>query len=307
MKHGMRSTVRSGLLGSMMLLIALFSQAQEIHVSGGFLKDSIQIGESVDYYLVANYPQHLTVLFPDSVFEFTPFEYSKKTFFPTLTQQGISYDSVLYTLSTFEVDKIQYLSLPVFVTSARDCTAYEPIRDSVFLIELVKTPPPDSIAAQNLPLKTNTLYEKVFTQFNYIILMIIVVILVISTIFVWVVFGKKIATYFKLKRLQKNHVKFMNTFVQYANQLGAEFSREKTEATVSLWKKYLEQLEQRPYTKLTTRETIRLDANEQLGAILQAIDRIIYGNQTAVHEPLKQLQHVAEERFQKKLEQIKHG
>jgi len=288
-------------------VVTLTSQGQEIKVSGGFLKDSIQIGEPLEYYLTARYPQSLTVLFPDSTFSFIPFEFNSKKFFPTQTIQGISYDSVLYVISTFEVDKVQYLNLPIFVTSAKDCTAYTPSPDSVYLAELIKNPPPDTVSVQNLPLKTNTLYEKVFSQFNYVILIILGGVLLITVIVVWVVFGKKIRTYFKVRKLQKNHLRFLNTFTGHVQQLASDFSQERAEISVSLWKKYLEQLEQKPYTKLTTRETMQLELNEQLGQDLQMIDRAIYGNQTAVLEPLQKLQQFAEERFHKKLEEVKHG
>lgn len=295
-------------LGVLFVTVITFtSQGQEIKVSGGFLKDSVQIGEPLEYYLTARYPQSLTVLFPDSTFSFTPFEFNSKKFFPTQTIQGISYDSVLYVISTFEVDKVQYLNLPIFVTSAKDCTAYTSTPDSVYLAELIKNPPPDTVSVQNLPLKTNTLYEKVFSQFNYVILIILGGVLLITVIVVWVVFGKKIRTYFKVRKLQKNHLRFLNTFTGYVQQLSSDFSRERAEISVSLWKKYLEQLEQKPYTKLTTRETMRLEPNEQLGHDLQMIDRAIYGNQTAVLEPLQKLQQFAEERFHKKLEEVKHG
>lgn len=281
--------------------------AQEIKVAGGFLKDSVRVGESVGYYLSAAYPQKLTVLFPDSTFTFLPFEFGKKELSPTHTENGISHDSVVYYLSTFEIDKIQYLSLPVFVTAARDCTAYTPLRDSIFLAEMVLTPPSDSTQAQNLPLKTSTTYQQVFSQFNYIMLVAAVGLFIIFSVVIWIVFGKRIAKYFKLKKLQKSHLKFLQTYSEHFQQLNTIFSAEKTEAVMSLWKKYLEQLEQKPYTKLTTRETLQMEPNETLGINLKIIDRAIYGNQTSVHEPLMELRKFAEERFIKKLEEVKHG
>ena len=292
------------------IVLYLFYQAignaQEIKVSGGFLKDSVQIGEPVAYYLSAAYPQSLTILFPDSVFSFVPFEFTKKRFYPTVTTSGTSRDSVIYYLSTFEIEKVQYLSLPVFITTARDCTAYTPMPDSVYLIELV-TSPPDSVSAQDLPLKTNTLYERVFSEFNYAIIIIVVGSLLVTGVIVWVAFGKRILKHFRLKKLKKSHLKFLQAFSNQFQQVSTLFSPEKTEAAISLWKKYLEQLEQRPYTKLTTRETIHMLPNEKLGTSLQVIDCAIYGNQTSVHEPLEELKKFADERFLKKLEEVKNG
>jgi ABC-type multidrug transport system fused ATPase/permease subunit len=306
-----RRTLRGFMLCFCIITCCFFAhiavQAQEIKVSGGFLKDSIQIGEPVGYYLTAAYPQALTVLFPDSTYSFVPFEFERKKISPTYTAGGISRDSVVYFLSTFEIDKVQYLSLPVFVTSARDCTVYTPIADSIYLVELVTTLPPDSVSAQNLSLKTNTLYEKVISQFNFIILIISIVVLLVTAVIIWIVFGKRIRKYFKLKKLQKSHSKFIQAFTDQFQQLSTIFSSEKAETAISLWKKYLEQLEKRPYTKLTTRETIEMEPNEKLAINLKMIDRAIYGNQTSVNEPLEVLKNFAEERFQIKLEEVKNG
>lgn len=279
--------------------------AQEIKVNGGFLKDSAQIGQPIGYYLSATYPQALNVLFPDSVFAFTPFEYQRKKLFPTTTVNGISRDSVIYYLSTFEIQKTQSLSLPIFVTTARDCTAYTAPADSLRLIELVASVP-DSVAAPQLPLKTNTLYEKVFSEINYMIAIIVFGSLLIISILIWIFFGKRIAKYFKLKKLKKAHDSFLQLFTDNLQQLNTMFSSEKTEATISMWKKYLEQLERKPYTKLTTQETLKMVSDENLGVSLREIDGAIYGHQTSVAESLKELKRFADERFQKKFDEVKH-
>src|SRR5688572_16471138 len=164
-------------VGSIVLLNCLIQvgvSAQEISVTSGFVKDSVALGEPITYYLTARYPESVMALFPDSTFKFSPFEFGDKQFFPTKTTGGISYDSAVYQLSTFEIDKTQYLSLPVYVTSARDCTAFKSVRDSVFLIEQIKIPATDTVALKKLTLKSNTLYERVRTQFNTFILLIVI-------------------------------------------------------------------------------------------------------------------------------------
>lgn len=295
-------------VGSIILLcfISWAGYAQEIKVTSGFVKDSVAIGEPVSYYLTARYPESVMALFPDSTFKFSPFEFGSKKFFQTKTTEGISFDSTVYTLSTFEIDKTQYLSLPVYVTTARDCTAFESARDSVFLIEQIKIPVSDTLAIKNLTLKSNTLYERVLTQFNTFILMIVLAALIVIAIIVWVFYGRKIIRYFKIKKLEKKHQQFAQVFASQVADISQSFSREKTEYALSTWKKYLEQLERKPYTKLTTREVIKLDADRVLGESLSVIDQAIYGHQTAVVEPLASLKSIAEQRFNKKLEQIRH-
>jgi hypothetical protein len=69
----------------------------------------------------------------------------------------------------------------------------------------------------------------------------------------------------------------------------------------------MEQLESRPYTKLTSRETTQMENNEVLGKNLHSIDGAIYGHSTTVLEPLEDLRRYADQRFAKKLEEVKHG
>lgn len=295
--------------GSIIFLIYLIqfsASAQEIKVTSGFVKDSVAIGEPIYYYLTARYPESVMALFPDSTFKFTPFEFGDKRFFPTQTTKGISVDSAVYTLSTFEIDRIQYLSLPVYVTTARDCTVFESTRDSVFLIEQIKIPVGDTVSIKNLPLKSNTLYERVFTQFNTFILMLVAGVLLTAAILGWLFFGKKIIRYFRIKRLEKKYLQFLQVFSKQAEDVEQSFSREKTESALSTWKKYLEQLERKPYTKLTTREVIKMDGDSSLGNSLTMIDHAIYGNQIAVTEPLKTLKTIAEQRFSNRINQIRH-
>lgn len=298
--------LRLGCIGVLGCLLQFNCFAQEINVTSGFVKDSIQIGEPISYYLTARYPESVMALFPDSTYSFNPFEYEGKEFFATKTTNGISYDSAVYTLSTFEIDLIQYLSLPVFVTTARDCTMFESARDSIRLIEQIKIPASDTTALNQLTLKSNTVYERVFTQFNTTILLIVISVLVIGAIAAWIFFGKKIIRHFKIRKLQKTYQKFTNDFIAQLQAMDVTFSREKTERAVSTWKKYLEQLERKPYTKLTTREVAKLEGHTRMSESLKQIDHAIYGNQTSVTEPLESLKQIAEERFIKRIEQLKH-
>lgn len=296
-----------GLAVVLLIFIQFSAFAQEIKVTSGFVKDSVAIGEPVSYYLTARYPERVMALFPDSTFKFTPFEFNSKQFFPTKTVNGISYDSAVYTLSTFEIDPTQYLSLPVYVTTARDCTAFESTRDSIFLIEEIKIPAGDTLAIKNLELKSNTLYERVRMQFNTFVLMIVLGVLLVVAIIVWIIFGKKIIRHFKIQRLEKQFKKFIAAFSEQIEDATKTFSREKTERALSTWKKYQEQLERKPYTKLTTREIVRLDQDKSLAESLSAVDRSIYGNQPVAVEPLQNLKVIAEQRFAKKIEQLRHG
>lgn len=293
----------SGLIFSMLTSSLL---AQEVKVQAGFFADSAGVGEQTKFYLTARYPSKITVLFPDSTFNFTPFEFNSKQYFATKTTEGISYDSVIYSLSTFEIEKIQTLSLPVYAVGKMDSVAFNSNRDTLLLAELVG-PIPDSISAERLPLKLNTSYKDVSFLFNYPILVIILIVLVVAALVTFFVFGKKIRKYLRIKRLTKDHTKFLQLYGQHLDEAKKSFTTSIAESTMATWKKYMEQLEVRPYTKLTTREILLVEKNDSLGHDLHAIDRAIYGHAASVVTPLENLREYAVAKFLKKLEEVKHG
>lgn len=291
---------------TLLVIASATSVAQDVKVRSGFFADSLAIGDKTGYYLTARYPSQLNILFPDSTFNFAPFEYQRKVYFPTQTTNGTSYDSVVYFLSTFEIDKLQSLSLPVYQINPMDCTVFVSNRDTIRLSEYVRNLP-DSITAQNLPLKVNTAYQNVSQLFNYPILLIVLGVLLFLSILGWLIFGKRIRTYYRLKSMQKLHEKFIAAYSDQVEKIRQSFSSPNTETALLQWKRYMEQLESRPYTKLTSRETSRLENNDVLGKNLHTIDGAIYGHSTNVMGPLEQLKDFAQQRFTKKIEEVKHG
>ena len=287
-------------------LFPSFLFAQEVEVRGGFLSDSLKIGEQTAFYLTARYPSNLNILFPDSTYSFEPFEYQRKKYFLTKTANGISADSTIYFLTTFEVGRVQRLSLPVYVVHAGDSTLIRTQPDSVLVTQLV-VQVPDSLTADKLPLKMNTAYQKVYYNLNFWLIVIIFGGLVALAVIAWLLFGKKIKRYFKVRKLQKNHALFSDRYNSFLSQLQSTFSRLTTESALVDWKKYMEQLESRPYTKLTTRETLRLINEPALTEPLNRIDQAIYGHDTTVMESLKNLKMFADQQFKRKMKEVQHG
>lgn len=295
--------------GKIILLCILLPQlsfGQEVKIQGGFLSDSLKIGDQTAFYLSARYPSNLTVLFPDSTHSFTPFEYQNKEYFLTETTGGISADSAVYYLTTFEVDRVQYLDLPVYVVQQSDCTVVRSPADSVLITQFVAQVP-DTVAAEQLPLRMNTTYQKVFYNFNVWLVVIVVAVLLVLLLAGWLLFGKRITRYFLMKRMQKKHVYFLNTYNNFLAQIRTAFSSPATESALVTWKKYMEQLEARPYTKLTTRETVKLIREPALTEHLSRIDKAIYGHNTSVVESLENLKNFADRQFQKKIKEVQHG
>lgn len=292
-------------LAMMLVSASTFAQKTAI-VNGRFRADSISIGLEVPYSLTARYPRNQQVLFPDSTFSFAPFEFSRKKIFPTKTDGFLSYDSAVYYLNTFEIDSIQRLALPVFIVQNRDCVAVVASPDSVAL-QFRVAHVPDSVSAEKLPLKTNTLYQKVRWLLNYPVMLIIIGIIVVVLIVCWIFFGKRIRRYFELRRLNRQYLEFTNRFTSVVGKLNSGFSNPAAEEAIVIWKKYLETLEKFPFTKFTSKEIRSVFNDRELDQALHAIDRSIYGGYTFTPESFQYLQTHSQMRFKKKEAEVKNG
>ncbi len=292
---------------SLFLISSSLAMAQEVNVRGRFLADSIKIGEQVPYSLTVRYPSSLNLVFPDSTFSFVPFEIQKKKFFPTQSKNNISFDSTVYFLTTFEIDSVQVLSLPIFSIQAKDCTAFYASPDTIFFKQLVKVVP-DSVAAQELPLKTNTAYQNVKWLLNYWVFIIVIGVLLVFVVTVWIVFGKRIKKYFMLRRLQRKHDSFLQKFSKSTEQLRSGFTVKQAENVLVVWKDYMEDLLAQPFTTATSKEILQREKDETLGRALQSVDRMIYkGNDSYSEEAIASLNQYAQQRFMNKVEEINHG
>lgn len=288
------------------LVSGSFSGSAQIRVTGGFIGDSVKIGQEVGFFVAARYPSDQVILLPDSTAKFFPFEFVRKRYFETQTEEGISRDSVIYYVSTYEIDKYQGLSLPVFLLNAQDCTAYQTNADSIMLAE-VAAKAPDSVNINDLPLRESIAYHEVKYQINWLIVTVASAAVLFVTLAVWVLFGKRISRHFKIRRLTRMHNQFMLAYSRTIEEVNNAFSQQRTEHALASWKRYMENLESRPYTKLTTAETIRLYHDESLGQNLRKVDRAIYGHDTSVTSALQELKTVADRHFAQKIQEVKSG
>lgn len=276
--------------------------AQEIKPVAGFQQDSVKIGMSIPYTLSVKYPISMDVVFPDSLHDYSPFEYDSRTYYTTKSDSIYSYDSVVYYLSTFEIDSIQYLSLPILLRNKRDSSRIFPDKDSVILIHLIEQLP-DSIQ-----MIENIAYLNTPTQFNYPYYIIALIILGIVALTVLLVFGKVIRRKFLLKRMNRQYQKFITQYDKLIFKLQSDSSIKAKEDLVIFWKKYLEKIERKPYTKLTTKELVKINKeDEALKTALQNIDRAIYGNisDITVEDSFVTLKTTASNKYQGKVTEIK--
>lgn len=291
------------LLSILFLFLGLLTNAQQIQVKGGFLEDSLVIGEEINFWISAVYPPEMEMVFPDSNYTFTPFEYADKLYFPTELRGDLAFDSTIYTLQSFEIDPIQYLQLSALILSSEDSTILNTPLDSIYLTELAPR------VSDTTKLKTNLEYQTVARQFNYPLMYYITGGLVLLTIILLLVFGKRILKYLKIKKLERDYRTFSEAFTQYIHHLKDTPEPDTAEKALSVWKKYHQRLDKFAFSSFTTKEILALDFTQELKDPLKSIDRVVYGKRTQenIYQDFQQIEDFTDERFQKKVAEIKYG
>jgi hypothetical protein len=293
---------RTGILLAL-VICNIFSYGQEISVTGLFLNDTIKVGEEVPYSLSVSYPRSYNIIFPDSTYNFHPFEYHYREYYKTVSDSMESFDSVIYHLSTFEIDTIQFLQLPIFINQDEDSAAIYTTRDSVTIFHIIQEMP-DSVK-----LKENTTFLKIPKTFNYPIFLIVLGILMVLLIAGLLFFGKRLTRWIKIMIMRRNHKRFVNRFYIKLGGLRDHKAGVDPEGILADWKKYMEKLEKEPYTKLTSKELIGLHADQRLKDNLRSIDRYIYGNikEKPLHEHFEKLLEYSIERYDVRLNELRNG
>lgn len=268
----MRNVPGRLILFFLIILPAYSSHGQQIMVSGGFIEDSLKLGENIHYWLKTQYPSSTEVIMPDTTFDFSPFEYSDKHFFPSKLADQIIKDSAVYTLQSYEIDPIQYLSLPVFVlTETGDSVKINAQTDSIFFQSLAL------VVSDTTQLITNTEYQIVPTDFNYPVLWIVILVLIIISTVVFFVFGDRIRKKLLLRKLKKAYIKYSDQLTVQIRKLRDHPEQEAAQHALSDWKVFMELLENKPFSKLTTREIMMIEQTNELKETLKNIDRCVYG------------------------------
>ena len=257
---------------SFLFIISFKSIGQEIKVEGNFIEDSIQIGNIVSYNLNVSYPNNIEVLLPDSNYNYSPFEYINKSYSSTINDSIYNYDEVTYKFTSFNLDSIQFLKLPVFIINSNDSLIMYSNTDSIFLMEFIKE------LSDSLNLKSNTKFSFVDLAIDYPFLSKIISFLIIFIITFYFLFRKKINKYFKTKYTKKEYNTFINKIEKLNDEIQKDFKIEKIELLLLLWKRYNEKVSKYPYSSLTTSEIIHLGIVNDIKENLNSLDNTIYGN-----------------------------
>lgn len=285
------------------LLVGFLGQSQSIRVNGGFVEDSLLIGQDVTYWLTACYSEDLEVIFPDSTFKFEPFEYSDKEYYPSKLVNGEVFDSTVYRIQSFEIDPTQYFFAPVYVLAGLDSTIINSPLDSIYFQELAP------IVTDTTSLIANSRYELVIKQFNYPLMYYVVGGLIVLALALLAIFGKKIIKFFRLRKLRKEYEKFSMQLSDHIHALKSKPESEVAERALYFWKRYQEKLDKYPFTKSTTKEILAQSFAKELEKPLSSIDRLIYGKRPTetVFQDFQQIEDYTQYRYNKKVEEIRNG
>jgi hypothetical protein len=287
----------------MLLFIALTPTFAQQLPQGRFLAESISVGLPVKYALSFKHHAKAEVFFPDTTYNFKPFRCIERAYFTTKTDEKGSLDSVVYTLVSFEINPIQHLSLPIYIQTTKDCTAYYTEIDSVKMRQMVKNP----LIEVKFRSATNVL--PLVQEINYpLILLGILITIVLGVVINWL-FGETINRQLNLLKLLQRHADFNRSFQRIAKDaLGGKTVHENLEKALILWKQYIERLEQKPYSSMTTREITDNIPNEDLAEALKEIDLTIYGGTPSsnIIKALDSLKKIANMLYEQKRIEVKN-
>jgi hypothetical protein len=267
-----RSVITSFTLFLLLNLLPTAGFGQKIKPLGLFLNDSIEVGKPVYFSLSVRHDPKTEIFFPDTLYDFSPFEIISKRAFTSSTDDRGSLDSAVYQLISFDVARSQSLKMPVYVFNKKDCTAVFTKPDSVFLI---KSNVVEAMKTAKLVPETSLL--PLSSEFNFSILLgsIALIIGVVGSIY-WV-FGQDIYKQWQLIKLQRRHLEYVRSFNRLMRNAREKNNIKDAEKAIIVWKNYLERLEKKPFATYTTREIVDNMPDEALAEALKNMDSIIYG------------------------------
>lgn len=269
---------------------------------GRFIDDTIEVGRPFRYALTVRHPASQDVFYPDTARQFRPFLVRDITVFPTVTTGRVSVDSAVYTLVSFEVSRARVLQVPVYFASGADCTALLATPDTVFLrSDVLATARPDT-----LQLATETRLTPLPQEFNYAYLAVVVGAAGVAAAAIYILFGALLRQRWRRFVLARQHRRFLADYNQIMRTLGPESTGETTNQLIVNWKKYLEDLEKKPYSSLTSREIADRIGDDRLADALRETDRMIYGGSFTDQSPLamRVLREVAVAAYERRRESI---
>lgn len=290
---------RSILLGFTFLMISAFSFAQELKVEGYFLQDSAKLGEKVPYVLKATYGKGYNIIFPDSTYDFSPFVFHEKQTFISSTKEGLTLDSAVFYIANFSLDPVLKFSLPVFEILKYDSITYY-ADEADLALKLMINPLPEQLSFQD-----NNVYQPIDTDFNYPLLIGVLVAVLILAAVLFFFFGKPIQKRWQLWLEKRKYKRFLLRWEKAEASFSTNPNTENADELLGLWKTYMEHLKARPFREWTTVEISDFLENKEIIKDFREIELIIYAGKEGkdIGQACQNLKGICAETYQQKITQ----
>lgn len=275
--------------------------AQGVNVEGYFKADSAKLGERIGYVLKATYPRDKQLIFPDSSFNYEPFVLLEKKTYVSSTIDSVTTDSTVYFVSNFALDSTVYLTLPVFELSRYDSVTHYPLEAALAVNWQL-----DSIPEQ-LAFQENNVYQPIPKNWNWILMGLILLLLLIALVGGYLLFGKRIKKYLTERNEKRRWNIFEKRWHSAVETLINDQTIDAADELLGLWKGYMETITKLPVREWTSSEVGEKLADIRIFSSLRSIEMIIYaGTKSEVKESSDYLLAKAKENYQEKLKNIKH-
>lgn len=261
------------------------------------MQDSAKLGERVAYVLKATYPREKNIVFADTTFDFGPFVLLEKKSFISSTTDGITLDSAIYFVSNFSLDPVSSLAVPVYEVFKYDSLKYYPEEASINLQLTIAEIPQEPIF---LP---NNVYQPISGDFNYPLLIGVLVGIAILAGIVIFFFGKQLGHQWQLWLEKRKYKRFEKRWEEAQTAFASNPSTENADQLLGLWKAYMEHLNQKPFSDWTTTEIADFLENKDIIKDFRAIELIIYAGKQGEDLPraCQNLMSICTNSFQQKI------
>lgn len=286
----------------LLFFLPFLSWAQEVRVDGYFMQDSAKLGERVGYVLKASYPEQKQLIFPDSLYDFSPLVLLEKKTFISNTSEGITKDSTIYFVSNFSLEPSVFLALPVYELARYDSITHFPLEAELKLKLTL-----DSIPEQPV-FQENNVYQPLEKEFNWIVIGILLGGIILLLLIFYFLFADRIKRMWKDRNQRRRWNQFEKKWIKQTTLLNQEPTLELADEVQGMWKSYMESLTKLPFQEWTSSEIgEKLDDPEVFKA-LRTIDLIIYaGGSEKSEEATSYLLKLAREKHLEKLNEMKHA
>ncbi len=273
--------------------------------AGRFNTDTAQLASPVRYSLVVRRPAKTQVVFPDSLYDFAPFELRSRAWFPTRQANDTTLiDSAVYELMTFSPAEQLSFALPVFYLNPGGDSV--PVFAPAVALQQRIPRPAEADGDTLLPaIQTLPVAERFNWPYWVIGLSLAVGLAGIANAFL----GRPLQRYFRLWVEGRRHRAFIRGFDRLVAQVRQKGADGPMERALNLWKSYIERVEDVPYTTYTTKDFAEHLPDPALTKSLQTLDRYIYGGFPPDEAPgaYAVLRRMAIRIYAQKAQALRHG